>query len=99
MYFTQYICMSLFIGAYLYFQMTATPPPPLFFTATTWIFAAFLLWGIYTSGSIILDCVMLNTKGQMTSANAWNGVLLAVLNLVPTLGMSVFMLTQGFVNK
>ena len=99
MYFMQYGCMCLFIGAYLYFQMTATPPPPYFFTAATWIFGAFLLWGLFISGRIIVDCVQLNVQGQMTSENTRSGILLAVLNFLPTLGMSVFMMKHWFVSN
>ncbi len=99
MYFIQYVCMCLFIGAYLYFQTTDTPPPPFFFSATTWIFGAFLLWGGYLSVRVIVDCILLSSKGQMTGANVRNGMLLAVLNFLPTLGMSVFMLKTGFVSR
>ncbi|MEO6038158.1 MAG: hypothetical protein ABIQ93_07070 [Saprospiraceae bacterium] len=99
MYFQQYACMCLFIGAYLYFQLTNTPLPAFFTTANTWIFWAFLAWGAFQSGRIIVDCAMLSSQGQMSAPNAWNGILLAVLSLLPTLGMSLFMIKAGFLTK
>lgn len=99
MYFLQFACMCLYIGIYLYFQWTNTPLPALFNTTNLWVFGGFLLWGGFISARIIVDCALLSSKGQMTAANAWNGVLLAVINFLPTLGMSMFMIKQGFVGR
>lgn len=99
MYFLQFACMCLYIGIYLYFQLTNTPLPAFFSMTNTWVFSGFLLWGGFISGRIMIDCALLSMKNQMTAANAWNGVLLAVLNFLPTLGMSMFMIREGFVGK
>jgi len=91
--------MCLFISTYLYFQLTNTPVHPFFLSATAWVSWGFLLWGAYTSGRIIVDCARLRSQGEMSVENAWNGVLLALLNFLPTLGMSVFMIKEGFVSR
>lgn len=99
MYFFNYIFMCLYIGVYLYFQLTDTPLPAILSDANVWVSWGFLLWSGYLSGKIIVDCLMLNAKNQMTQANMWNGLLLAVLNFLPTLLISVFMLKEGFAGQ
>lgn len=99
MYFFNYIFMCLYIGVYLCFQLTDTPLPALLSDVNVWVSWGFLLWGGYLSCRVIVDCLMLNAKNQMTQANMWNGLLLAVLNFLPTLLMSVFMLKEGFAGK
>ncbi len=99
MYFIQYAFMCLIVGAYLFFQLNNTPVPGFFYQLNTWAAWAFLVWGGYYAVRVIVDCILLSAKSQMTAANAWNGVLLAVLNFLPVLGMSFFLLRQGFVSK
>lgn len=99
MYFIQYAFMCLFIGTYLFFQWSNTPMPGFLHQANIWVFWGFLLWGGFLAGRVIVDCILLNSKSQMSAGNAWNGVLLAVLHFLPTLAMSFFMLKEGFVGK
>lgn len=99
MYFIQYAFMCLLIGTYLFFQTTNAPVPAFLYQANTWVFWAFLLWGGFLAGRVVVDCILLNTKDQMSAGNAWNGVLLATLHFLPVLGMSLFMLKHGFVDK
>ncbi|MEO6760296.1 MAG: hypothetical protein ABIO24_12635 [Saprospiraceae bacterium] len=96
MYFLQFACMCLFIGLYLFYSLTNTPMPPRLEIWSAGVFWVFLGWGIFTSGRIIVDCTVLNLKKQMNAAHTWNGILIAVFNLMPTLGMSWFMLIQGY---
>ena len=99
MYFIQYTFMCLFIGTYLFFQWSNAPMPGFLHQANIWISWGFLLWGVFLAGRIIVDCIGLNAKKQMSAGNAWNGVLLAVLHFLPTLAISFFMLKEGFVGK
>ncbi len=99
MYFIQYAFMCLYIGIYLYFQVTNTPMPALLPNVNTWVSWGFLLWGGFQAGRVIVDCMLLSAKDQMSAANAWNGVLLAILHFLPILGMSLFMLRQGFAGR
>lgn len=73
-------------------------PQPLPYV-NTWVSWGFLLWGGFLAGRVIVDCILLTSKGQMSAGNARNGVLLAVLHFLPVLGMSVFMLKEGFAGK
>jgi len=91
-----YLYMCLFIGTYLYYYTTGAPFPELLRTANTWICWALLLWGGYQAGKIVLDCVTLSAQGQMSSANVRDGILLALLDYLPTLLIGVFMLREGF---
>ncbi len=63
------------------------------------ISAFFLLWGLYGAGRIIIDCLRLHAKGDMTGEHMRNGILMSVLYFLPTLLMTVFMLKEGFVGK
>ena len=99
MYLFQYAFMCLYIGAFLYFQLTGTPLPEFMHTLNVWVSWGFLLWGGYLSGRVVVDCLLLGAKNQMTPANVRNGILLALLKLVPTLLMSVFMLKEGFAGR
>ncbi len=96
MYIFQYVFMCLYIGLYLYFQLTNTPLPDFMREVNVWTSRAFLLWGGYVSVKVIADCIMLNAKSQMTADSMRNGILLATLNFLPTLLMSLFMLREGF---
>lgn len=97
--FIQYAFMCFYIGTYLYFQFDNAPMPAILSNINTWISWAFLCWGIFLAGRVIVDCILLSSKNQMSAANAWNGILLAVLHFLPVLGMSLFMLKEGFVGK
>ncbi len=99
MYFIQYAFMCLFIGTSLFFQLNDTPTPGVFFQLNTWVSWAFLLWSGYGASRVILDCLRLSAQKQMSTGNAWRGVLLAVLHFLPALGMSLFMLKEGFLGK
>lgn len=96
MYFYNFIFMCLYIGVYLYYQLTETALPAFLHQANIWISWGFLLWGGYMAAKIIVDCLMLNAKGQMTPEHVRSGILLALLHFLPTLLMSVFMLKEGF---
>lgn len=91
-----YIFMCLFIGAHLWFQFTEAPVPGFLRTANLVVFWAFLLIGGYFAGKVIVDCIMSSFKGQMTPVNVRNGILLATINYLPMVLMSVFMLREGF---
>ena len=57
---------------------------------------AFLPWGGFLAGRVIVDYILLQAKGQMTAGNFRTDLLLAVLNFLPVLAMSVFTLRQVF---
>lgn len=99
MYYINYAFLCLFVGVYVFFQMTETPVPAFWNTARVWISWGFLLWAGYSSGRIIVDCIVSNMKGEMSTGNALNGLLLAVLNMLPVFLMSIFMLKEGFAGK
>jgi len=99
MYFYQYAFLCLYICAFLYFQLTNTPPPEFMHHLNVWVSWGFLLWGGYMSGKVMVDCILLGAKNQMTPVNVRSGILLALLNFVPTLLMSVFMLKEGFAGR
>lgn len=96
MYFIQYILMCAYIATYLYFQLTNTPMPAQLPLINTGIACAFLAWGGFWSIRVIVDCIRLRAKNQMTVENMRKGMLLAVLNFLPNLGMSGFMLLEGY---
>ncbi len=96
MYFIQYILMCLYIAMYLYFQLTHTPMPEQLPIINTGIAFAFLAWGGFWSVRVTVDCIRLRAKNQMTVENMRKGLLLAMLNFLPNLGMSGFMLLEGF---
>jgi hypothetical protein len=99
MYFYNYIFMCLYIATYLYYQVTEVPLPGFMQHLNVWVSWGFLLWGGYQAGRIIVDCLMLSAKNQMTPEHVRNGILLAVLHFLPTFLMSVFMLKEGFAGK
>lgn len=99
MYIFNFLYMCLFIGVYLYFYLTGSPLPELLRSANTWVCWGFLLWGGFVAGRVIVDCISLGTQGQMTAANIRNGILLALLDYLPTLLMSGFMLREGFMER
>ena len=80
----------------MHFQLSNTPLPALLPQVNTWVSWAFLPWGGFLAGRVIVDCILLQAKGQMTAGNFRNDLLLAVLNYLPVLAMSVFMLRQVF---
>ena len=99
MYFFNYIFMCLYISVYLYYQWTGAPMPEFLPQINVWVSWGFLLYSGYLSAKIIVDCLLLNAKNQMSADNMLNGILLAVLNFIPVLLMSVFMLKEGFAGK
>lgn len=99
MYFYQYAFLCLYICAFLYFQLTNAPLPGFMHHLNVWASWGFLLWGAYMSGRVVVDCIQLGVKNQMTPANVRSGILLALLNFLPTLLMSVFMLREGFAGR
>ncbi len=99
MYVYNYIYMCLYIGIFLYFQWIGAAMPDILPQLNMWVSYAFLLWGTYSAGRIIVDCIMLNSKGQMTAAHMRDGILLSLLHFLPTFLMSVFMLKEGFLGK
>ena len=98
MHFYLYAFMCLYIGIFLYFNWVETPMPDHLPLVNTWVCFAFLLWGAYTAGKIVVDCISLKSKGQMSTVHMRNGILLAILHVLPTILMSVFMLNEGFAN-
>lgn len=94
--FLNYSFMCLYIGIYLFFHLTNTPFPGFLQTVNLIVCWGFLLWGGYIAGKVILDCILLGTKGQMQPVHIRNGILLATLNYLPVVMMSVFMLKEGF---
>ena len=99
MYFYQFIFMCLYIGVYLYYQLSDKVFPELLRTVNTWVMWGFLAWGGYWAGKVIIDCIWMSFKNQMTPENVRNGILLAVLNFLPTLLIALFMLKEGFAGK
>ncbi len=94
-----YIYMCLYIGIFLYFQWMGAAMPDILPQLNMWVSYGFLLWGTYTAGRIIVDCILLNYKGQMTAVHTRNGIVLALMHFLPTFLMSVFMLKEGFLGK
>ena len=91
--------MCLYIGIYLSYQLRNKPLPDILRRANTYICWAFLIWAGFMSGRIIVDCLMLSAQGQMSAGNVRDGILLAVLNFLPNMLMSVFMLKEGFAGE
>jgi hypothetical protein len=96
MYFLNYIFMCLFIGIYLYYFLSGTPFPDFLQPVGRWVSWGFLAWAGLMSARIVVDCLLLGAKGQMTGPNVMNGILLAILNFLPVFLMSVFMLREGY---
>ncbi|MEQ1745416.1 MAG: hypothetical protein ABMA02_08325 [Saprospiraceae bacterium] len=96
MFIFNFIYMCLLIGTYLYFYCSGTPFPEALRTANTWICWGFLLWGGFVGGRVIVDCILSGLQGQMQLVNVRNGILLAVLDFLPTLLMSLFLMREGF---
>lgn len=96
MYVFTYLYMCLYIGIFLYFQWAGAPMPDMLPQINKWVCWAFLLWGTFEAGRIIVDCVMLNAKGQMSVVSMRNGILLSLMHFLPSFLMSVFMLKEGF---
>lgn len=97
MYFFYYMC--LYIGTYVYYQWVEQPMPTFLPMLNKGISAFFLLWGLYSAGRIVIDCLRLHAKEEMTGEHMRNGILMSVLYFLPTLLMTVFMLKEGFVGK
>jgi hypothetical protein len=96
MYLYQYFFMALYIGVYVFYQYSGAPMPAFWPTVNTYVSWAFLLVALFFSGRVVVDCLLLHARGEMTTHHMTNGILLAVLNFLPSLLMSVFMLRQGF---
>lgn len=94
--FLNYIFLCLFIGIHLFFHLTNTPPPGFLRTVNLIVSCGFLLWGGYYAGKVIIDCIQLGAKGQMQPVHIRNGILLAILNYLPVVMMSVFLLKEGY---
>lgn len=94
-----YYYMCLYIGIFLYFNWIERPLPAFLPQANMIVSWGFLLWGIFIAGRIILDCIMLNSKGQMTAEHMRNGIIMSLMHFMPTLLMSVFLLREGFAGK
>jgi|GEM_PF-1077420 len=94
-----YIYMCLFIGIFLYFQWVEKMMPAALLLVNKFASWAFILWGVYVAGKIIVDCLMLSSKGQMAAEHVRNGILLSLMHFLPVLLMSVFMLKEGFLGK
>lgn len=88
--------MCFIIGVFLYFEMSATEMPGILLKFNFWINWIFIVWASYSVGRIVLDSIMLNSQGQMTSANLMSSMLLAIFHALPTLAISIFMLKEGF---
>lgn len=99
MYFLNYIFMCVYIGIYLYFQVNDAVMPEALRQVNVWVSWGFILVALYFSGRVIVDCLMLSTKGEMSPENVRSGILLAVLQFLPTILMSVFMLKEGFAGR
>jgi hypothetical protein len=99
MYFINYAFLCLFVGVYVYFQMTGAPVPAFWNTARVWASWVFLLWAGFEAGRVILDSILTNLKGEMSTANMLNGMLMVVLNILPILLMSFFLLKEGYAGK
>ncbi len=96
MYFYQYIFMCVYIGTYLFFHQNGAALPAYLPQVNLVVSWAFLAWAGFSAGRIIVDCIVSNAKGQMTGPNMRNGIILALLHLLPFLLMSAFMLGEGF---
>ncbi len=99
MQFIQYTFMCLYIGAYLFYHWSEKAFPEVLRAVNTWVMWGFLAWGGYWVVKVVLDCLRLGAKSQMTPVNVRNGILLAILNFIPVLLMALFMLQEGFVEK
>lgn len=96
MHFINYAFMCVYIGIYLFYKLNEMPFPDYFRTINMCVCWGFLLWGGYYAGKVIIDCLQLNFKNQMTTPNMVSGILLAITNYLPGLMISVFMLKEGF---
>ncbi|MBL7804145.1 MAG: hypothetical protein JNL02_10450 [Saprospiraceae bacterium] len=99
MYSIHYALMCLLIGVYLYFHLSGVALPPYFDTARLLVAWGFLLWAVYGAGRIMVDCILLYNKGEMTSMSARNGFLLALMHHLPFVLMSLFLLQKGYETK
>lgn len=99
MYLFNYIFMCLYIGVYVFYQWAEMPMPAWLPKVNVGVNWGFLLWGIYSSGRIVVDCILSRFKNEMSPANTLNGILLAVLDFLPVLLMSGFMLREGFASR
>lgn len=99
MYFYQYAFMCLYIGIHLYYELSEKAFPEALRTVNTWVMWGFLAWGGFWVVRIVFDCLWMGYKNQMTPVNVRNGILLAVLNFLPTLLIALFMLKEGFSGK
>jgi len=94
--FLNYIFLCLSIGVYLFFHLTNTPTPGFLRTVNLVVCWAFLIWGGYIAGKVIVDCILSGAKGQMQPVHIRNGILLATINYLPVVLMSVFILKEGY---
>lgn len=96
MYFYQYLFMCLYIGIYLFYHLSGSAMPGYLPQVNLVVSWGFLAYAVFVAGRIIVSCITLNAKGQMTGPNMRNGIMLALLHLLPFLLMSAFMLSEGF---
>lgn len=96
MYLINYFYMCLYIGIFLYFNWTDRAMPGFLPQLNMIVCWGFLLWGTFIAGRVIVDCLALGSKGQMSAENVRNGIILSLMHFLPTLLMSVFMLREGF---
>ncbi len=95
--FLNYIFLCLSIGIYLFFHLTNTPTPGFLRTVNMVVCWAFLLWGGYIAGKVILDCIQCwAPKGKCSRFISAKGILLATINYLPVVMMSVFLLREGY---
>ena len=94
--FYNYIYMVLYIGAWLYFQWTEAPMPETLPQTNLAVSAGFILWAAYSAGYIIVDCLRLRRRNEMSAEHMRQGILLALAHNLPVFLMSGFMLREGF---
>ena len=91
--------MCLYVGIYLFYFITGSAMPVFLPKVNFWVNWGLLIWTGYASGRVIVDCLLLNARNEMSKTNMLNGLLLAALQFLPVLLISVFMLKEGFVEK
>lgn len=97
--FISYAFLCIFIGLYLYFQFNNQPLPAYFDQARVWVAWGLLLWAGFSAGRVIVSCISLGAKGEMTAEHIRSGMLLGVLHGLPAMLMAIFLLRSGFVTK
>lgn len=91
--------MCLYIGIYLFYYCSGAPMPGFLPKVNIWVNWGFLIWGGFQSGRVIVDCLWMHARNEMSRGNMWNGMLLALLQFLPVFLISVFMLKEGFAGK